>query len=92
MEQTNEGEQNQEDIDTQDYKDMQQHENRNGDNNTKNLNKRGHEDNDEEKYPGVSSQKRVKIRAEQLFIEAQVLKKEHQAEAEQKRARKRGNY
>eukprot|EP00972_Heterocapsa_arctica_P050216 7385918-Heterocapsa_arctica.AAC.1 len=48
MEQTNEGEQNQEDIYTQSYKDMQQHENINGDNNTQKLSKRGHEDNDEE--------------------------------------------
>eukprot|EP00972_Heterocapsa_arctica_P114863 16444743-Heterocapsa_arctica.AAC.1 len=52
-------------------------------------NKRGYDDKEEEQYPGVSNQKNMKIRAEQLFHEAQALKKEHQAEAEQKRARKR---
>eukprot|EP00972_Heterocapsa_arctica_P000972 135819-Heterocapsa_arctica.AAC.1 len=49
MEQTNEGEQNKEEIDTQDYKDLHQQENRNGDNNSHKLNKRGHDDNDEKK-------------------------------------------
>eukprot|EP00972_Heterocapsa_arctica_P048344 7129392-Heterocapsa_arctica.AAC.1 len=87
MDQTNEGEQNQEDIDTQDYKHIQEHGNNNCGDIANTCNKRGYDDKEEEQYPGVSSQKRVKLRAEQLFHEAQVLKKEQQAEAEQKRAR-----
>eukprot|EP00972_Heterocapsa_arctica_P088070 12985424-Heterocapsa_arctica.AAC.1 len=51
-------------------------------------NKRGHDNNEEDIYPGVSIQKRVKHRAEQHFHETQAHKKEQQAEAENKRARK----
>eukprot|EP00972_Heterocapsa_arctica_P091410 13486658-Heterocapsa_arctica.AAC.1 len=54
----------------------------------KKTHKRGSSDNEDEQYPGVSRQKRVKLRAEQLFVEAQVLKKAKQADAEQKKARK----
>eukprot|EP00972_Heterocapsa_arctica_P066719 9846298-Heterocapsa_arctica.AAC.1 len=41
------------------------------------TNKRGSSDNEDEQYPGVSSQKIVKLRAEQLFEEAQALKRQN---------------
>eukprot|EP00972_Heterocapsa_arctica_P091617 13514120-Heterocapsa_arctica.AAC.1 len=54
----------------------------------RNRSKRRYEDNEDENYPGVSSQKRVKNRAEQIFYEAQAKKKEQQTEADNKRALK----
>eukprot|EP00972_Heterocapsa_arctica_P061545 9077738-Heterocapsa_arctica.AAC.1 len=81
---THDGDLKQEDIVTQDYKDMQ-YVNKNEDRNANNTNQRGASDNEDEQYPGVSNQKRVNIRAEQLFLEAQLLKKTHQADADQKR-------
>eukprot|EP00972_Heterocapsa_arctica_P032744 4821565-Heterocapsa_arctica.AAC.1 len=54
----------------------------------KKINKRGTSDNEDEEYPGVSTQKRVKIRAEKIFVEAQAFKKAQHAATEQKRTRK----
>eukprot|EP00972_Heterocapsa_arctica_P111246 16378671-Heterocapsa_arctica.AAC.1 len=44
--------------------------------------------NEDKEFPGASSQKRVKIIAEQLFIEAQAIKKTQNNPAEKKRTRK----
>eukprot|EP00972_Heterocapsa_arctica_P079735 11748663-Heterocapsa_arctica.AAC.1 len=49
--------------------------------------KRGTGDNEDEELPGGSNQKRVKIKAEQLFIEAQAFKKTQIDSTEQKRTR-----
>eukprot|EP00972_Heterocapsa_arctica_P027132 3989673-Heterocapsa_arctica.AAC.1 len=87
-EHTQDGIQKQEEIVTQDYKDHHIMEEEKEVRNAKKTNKRGSADNEDLQYPGVSSQKRVKLRAEQLFVEAQVLKKAKQADAEQKRVRK----
>eukprot|EP00972_Heterocapsa_arctica_P036158 5320345-Heterocapsa_arctica.AAC.1 len=43
--------------------------------------------NEDEPFPGVSSQKRVKPRAEQLFIEAQAIQMAQKDSAEQKKTR-----
>eukprot|EP00972_Heterocapsa_arctica_P028050 4126876-Heterocapsa_arctica.AAC.1 len=68
---TQDGVQNQEDILTQDYKDHQIMEDEKEDRKANKTNKRGSTDNEDEQYPGISNEKRVKLRAEQLFVEAQ---------------------
>eukprot|EP00972_Heterocapsa_arctica_P002045 293276-Heterocapsa_arctica.AAC.1 len=87
MELTQDGGQKQEDIETQDYKDFQIMEDEKEVRKTKKTHKIGSSDNEDEQYLGVSSQRRVKIRAELLLVEAQALKKAQNAAAEQKRAR-----
>eukprot|EP00972_Heterocapsa_arctica_P083071 12241033-Heterocapsa_arctica.AAC.1 len=64
---TQDGVQKQEEIVTQDYKDHQIMEDEKELRKAKKTNKRGYSDNEDEQYPGVSSQKRVKLTAEQLF-------------------------
>eukprot|EP00972_Heterocapsa_arctica_P052058 7660141-Heterocapsa_arctica.AAC.1 len=86
-ESTDEGEQNQEDIDTQDYNHVHDSKYSNDLEERGKYNKRGLDDNGEQNYPGVSSQKRVKNRAEQIVQETQAQKKEQQAEVEQTKER-----
>eukprot|EP00972_Heterocapsa_arctica_P091040 13432565-Heterocapsa_arctica.AAC.1 len=68
---TQDGIQNQEEIVSQDYTDHQIMEEEKEVRKAKKTNKRATADNEDEQYPGVSCQKRVKLRAEQLFFEAQ---------------------
>eukprot|EP00972_Heterocapsa_arctica_P062150 9160575-Heterocapsa_arctica.AAC.1 len=57
----------QEELETLDYKDFQILADEKEVIKSKKTTKRGSSDNEDEEYPGVSSQKRVNIRAEQLF-------------------------